>query len=105
MIGSSTWARHARVDDVSTTLGRARAAACQRARGLGLEKCDRVAILAHNAVEWMENYAATAGLMMEPINFRLGGAEARYLVEEAPRLSLRSTTSWAPWTPSAAIFR
>ena len=73
--------------------------------GLGLEKGDRGAILAHNAVEWMENYAATAGLMMEPINFRLGGAEARYIVEEAPRLSLRSTTSWAPWKTSAAIFR
>ena len=53
----------------------------------------------------MENYAATAGLMMVPIKFRLVGAEIRYIVEEAPRLSLRSTTSWAPWKTSAAIFR
>ena len=75
--------------------------------GLGLEKGDRGAILARNAVEGMEIYAAAAiaGLMMVPINFRLVGAEIRYIVEEAPRLSLRSTTSWAPWKTSAAIFR
>ena len=75
--------------------------------GLGLEKGDRGAILARNAVEGMEIYAAAAiaGLMMVPIKFRLVGAEIRYIVEEAPRLSLRSTTSWAPWKTSAAIFR
>src|SRR5215510_2778601 len=53
--------------------------------GLGLEKGDRVAIVAHNAVEWMEIYAATtiAGLVMVPINFRLVGAEIRYIVEDS----------------------
>ena len=37
--------------------------------GLGLAKGDRVAVLAYNAVEWMEIYAATAkaGLVMVPV--------------------------------------
>jgi acyl-CoA synthetase (AMP-forming)/AMP-acid ligase II len=58
--------------------------------GLGLQKGDRVAILAHNAVEWMEIYAATAhaGLVMVPINFRLVGAEIRYIVEDSDAKAL-----------------
>jgi len=53
--------------------------------GLGLERGDRVAILAYNCVEWMELYAAAAkaGLVAVPINFRLLGAEIRYIVEDA----------------------
>jgi acyl-CoA synthetase (AMP-forming)/AMP-acid ligase II len=53
--------------------------------GLGLEKGDRVAILAYNSVEWLEIYVAIAkaGLVAVPINFRLLGPEIRYIAENA----------------------
>jgi fatty-acyl-CoA synthase len=53
--------------------------------GLGLNKGDRVAVLAYNCVEWAEIYAATAkaGLVAVPVNFRLVGPEVRYIVENA----------------------
>jgi fatty-acyl-CoA synthase len=53
--------------------------------GIGLKKGDRVAVLAYNCVEWGEIYAGTAkaGLIAVPINFRLVGAEVRYIVENA----------------------
>src|SRR5262249_56535785 len=53
--------------------------------GLGLSKGDRVAILAYNCVEWCEIFAATAkaGLIALPINFRLVGKEALYIVGNA----------------------
>ena len=53
--------------------------------GLGLEKGDRVAVLAYNCLEWMEIYAAVAkaGLVVVPINFRLIGSEIRYIVENS----------------------
>jgi acyl-CoA synthetase (AMP-forming)/AMP-acid ligase II len=62
--------------------------ACQLANalhGLGLKKGDRIGVLAYNCVEWAEIYAATAkaGLVAVPINFRLVGAEVRYIVENA----------------------
>jgi fatty-acyl-CoA synthase len=52
--------------------------------GLGLDKGDRIAVLAYNCVEWMEIYAATAkaGLVAVPINFRLREDEIRYIVED-----------------------
>src|SRR4051812_11187815 len=52
---------------------------------LGLAKGDRVAVLAHNRVEWAEIYAATAkaGLVAVPIKFRLFGPEVRFIVEDA----------------------
>ena len=45
--------------------------------GLGLAKGDRVALLAYNAIEWLEIYVALAraGLVAVPINFRLVGRE------------------------------
>ncbi len=51
--------------------------------GLGLQKGDRVAVLAYNCVEWLEIYAAMAfsGLVMVPINFRLVGPEIAYIIE------------------------
>ena len=54
-------------------------------RGLGLARGDRVAVLAYNAVEWLEIYAATAkaGLVAVPINFRLVPAEIAYIVTNA----------------------
>jgi acyl-CoA synthetase (AMP-forming)/AMP-acid ligase II len=53
--------------------------------GLGLGKGDRVAVLAYNALEWVEIYAATAkaGLVMVPINFRLTAPEIRFIVEDS----------------------
>src|SRR4029078_12206569 len=50
--------------------------------GLGLNKGDRVAVLAHNCVEWCEIFAATAkaGLVALPINFRLIGKEGQFLL-------------------------
>ena len=53
--------------------------------GLGLEKGDRVAVLAYNCLEWMEIYAAVAkaGLVVVPINFRLIGSEVQYIVENS----------------------
>lgn len=50
-------------------------------RGLGLQKGDKVALLAYNCVEWMEIYAALAraGLVAVPINFRLMSSEIEYI--------------------------
>ena len=61
---------------------------CQLANaflGLGLEKGDRIAVLAYNCLEWMEIYAAVAkaGLVLVPINFRLVGTEIHYIVENS----------------------
>ena len=52
---------------------------------LGLEKGDRVAVLAYNCVEWLEIYVACAkaGLVAVPINFRLLGPEIQYIAENA----------------------
>jgi len=62
--------------------------ACRLANGLlglGLGKGDRVAVLAYNCIEWLEIYAALAkaGLVAVPVNFRLVGAEIRYIVTDA----------------------
>ena len=58
--------------------------------GLGLTKGDRVAILAYNAVEWVEIYvaAAKAGLVAVPLNFRLVGKEIRYIVDDSEAAAL-----------------
>jgi fatty-acyl-CoA synthase len=58
--------------------------------GLGLEKGDRVAVLAYNCLEWAEIYAATAmaGLVAVPINFRLVGPEIRFIVENSEARAL-----------------
>jgi acyl-CoA synthetase (AMP-forming)/AMP-acid ligase II len=53
--------------------------------GLGLSKGHRVAILAYNRIEWAEIFAAAAkaGIIAVPINFRLTGAEAQYILENS----------------------
>jgi fatty-acyl-CoA synthase len=53
--------------------------------GLGLVKGDRVALLAYNAIEWLEIYVALAraGLVAVPINFRLVGPEIAYIVQHS----------------------
>jgi len=50
--------------------------------GIGLQKGDRVCVLAYNRVEWLEIYAAAAlaGVVAVPINFRLVGPEIAYIV-------------------------
>ena len=62
------------------------ARACRLANallGLGLNKGDRVALLAYNRVEWMELYVALAkaGLVAVPVNFRLVAPEIKYIAE------------------------
>ena len=54
-------------------------------RSLGLEKGDRVALLAYNCLEWMEIYAALAraGLVAVPLNFRLTAPEMAYIAEHS----------------------
>jgi fatty-acyl-CoA synthase len=69
------------------------ARACRLANallGLGLNKGDRVAVLAYNCVEWAEIYAATAkaGLIAVPINFRLVGPEVGYIIDDAEAAAL-----------------
>lgn len=58
--------------------------------GLGLSKGERVAVLAHNCVEWVEFYAAAAkaGLVVVPLNFRLVGTEIRFIVENCEASAL-----------------
>src|ERR1700686_256614 len=53
--------------------------------GMGLDKGDRVAVLAYNCLEWLEIYTAVAkaGLVAVPVNFRLVGPEIRYIIENA----------------------
>ncbi len=63
------------------------ARACRLANallGLGLAKGDRIAVLAYNRLEWAEIYVATAkaGLVAVPINFRLTGAEAAFIIKD-----------------------
>ncbi len=54
-------------------------------RALGLQKGDRVALLAYNCIEWMEIYVAVAraGLVAVPLNFRLLGPEIAYIVSHS----------------------
>ena len=58
--------------------------------GLGLAHGDRVAIFAHNCLEWMELYAACAksGVVAVPVNFRLTEPEVRYLLEDSGATAL-----------------
>ena len=53
-------------------------------RGLGLQKGDKVALLAYNCLEWIEIYAALAraGLVAVPINFRLTSPEIEYIAKD-----------------------
>ena len=59
-------------------------------RGIGLSKGDRICVLAHNCLEWLEIYAATAkaGLVVAPINFRLLGPEIQFIVEDCEARAL-----------------
>lgn len=52
--------------------------------GMGLKKGDRLAVFAHNRLEWVQIYtaAAKAGLVAVPINFRLTPAEALFICQD-----------------------
>ncbi len=53
--------------------------------GLGLQKGDKISVLLENCIEFVEIYlaAAKAGLVVNPINFRLVGPEIQYIVDHA----------------------
>lgn len=56
-------------------------------RGLGLRRGDRVAVLSRNCVEYQELYfaAGRAGLVLQPLNWRLSTSElARLVADVAP---------------------
>ncbi len=57
---------------------------------LGLAQGDRVAIYAHNCLEWMELYAACAksGVVAVPVNFRLTAPEVQYVLEDSGATAL-----------------
>ena len=54
-------------------------------RALGLQRGDRVGVLAYNRAEWIEIYSAMsrAALVAVPVNFRLTGPEAAYILEHS----------------------
>src|SRR5919202_1373667 len=54
-------------------------------RGLGLERGDRVAVVAQNSHRYLELYQAVpgAGLALVPLNHRHADAELRYAIEDA----------------------
>ena len=59
-----------------------------RPDGLALQRGDRVAVLAKNSTEFQEIYyaAGRAGLVVQPLNWRLGVGElARIVADGAPR--------------------
>ena len=69
----------------------------QLAAGLlaqGVSAGDRVGVLAHNCVEWLEIYVALAraGLVALPINFRLVGHEIGYILGDAQAVALICTS-------------
>lgn len=57
-------------------------------RGLGLQAGDRFAVLSRNCVEYQALYfaAGRAGLVLQPLNWRLAGPElAAIVADAAPR--------------------
>ncbi|OLS99558.1 AMP-dependent synthetase [Pseudonocardia sp. CNS-004] len=64
--------------------------------GLGLAQGDRVAILAKNAIEYQELYyaAGRAGLVAQPLNWRLGTAELARIVTDAAPKALLASDEW-----------
>ena len=57
---------------------------------LGLEKGDKIGIIAFNSIEWMEMYGATAknGCVAVPIMFRLTPKEYSYILENSEAKAL-----------------
>jgi acyl-CoA synthetase (AMP-forming)/AMP-acid ligase II len=66
-------------------------------RGLGLEKGDRFAVLSRNCAEYMALYfaAGRAGLVLQPLNWRLAGEELATIVRDAQPKAVISADEWA----------
>ncbi len=66
-------------------------------RGLGLESGDRFAVLARNCVEYQALYfaAGRAGLVLQPLNWRLAGPELATIVRDAAPKVVISQDEWA----------
>ncbi|WIX75071.1 AMP-binding protein [Amycolatopsis carbonis] len=64
--------------------------------GLGLSKGDRVAILAKNSIEYQELYyaAGRAGLVTQPLNWRLGAGELTRIVADAAPKAVIASDEW-----------
>lgn len=65
-------------------------------RALGLETGDRVAILSRNCVEFQELFFACgrAGLVLQPLNWRLSSGELARLIEDATPQVVITTAEW-----------
>ncbi len=65
--------------------------------GLGLNKGDRVAILAKNSIEYFETYyaCARAGLIAQPLNWRLGVPELARILEDGEPSALLASDEFA----------
>ena len=64
---------------------------------LGLAKGDRVAVLAKNSIEYFEVYyaCARAGLVAQPLNWRLGAAELARILEDGEPTAFVTSTEFA----------
>ena len=53
--------------------------------GLGLQRQDRISVMAQNGIEMLEAYGAgeVSGLIVHPINYRLTAPEVEYLLGDA----------------------
>ena len=63
----------------------------------GISKGDRVAILSKNCIEYLEIYFACArvGLIAQPLNWRLGAAELRRIIENGEPSALMFAAEYA----------
>ncbi|MDV6262749.1 class I adenylate-forming enzyme family protein [Rhodococcoides yunnanense] len=66
-------------------------------RGLTLEKGDRVAVLTRNSVEFQELYfaAGRAGLVLQPLNWRLGVKQLIGLIADATPKVIITASEWS----------
>jgi len=85
----------------SFTFPETNARACRLANALlemGLKKGDKVSVLLENCIEFVEVYlaAAKAGLVVNPINFRLTVPEVAYIVEHAESVAFIVHDEFAP---------
>ena len=64
--------------------------------GLGLHQGDRVAILAKNSIEYQELYyaAGRAGLIAQPLNWRLGAGELAKIVSDGAPKAVITSDEW-----------
>jgi acyl-CoA synthetase (AMP-forming)/AMP-acid ligase II len=66
-------------------------------RGLGLQAGDRFAVLSRNCAEYQALYfaAGRAGLVLQPLNWRLAGPELAAIVADAAPRAVISSAEWA----------